>query len=212
MPILWRAWIAFTTIIGIFLAILSALAILEHNAILSKLIRQQVSVIVESTASSFRSVVDLGLPVSTVRNASEVLRNALATKPGISVISVFLPTGIITASSADDHPGSVPREVLLTQLWDKTGRWSLETENDFLSGVTISDASGDTVGGIVAAFPRADFVAHTNAVIWRIAIAAVVLLVFFSAAAYVVLRVRLTAAVRALSRLDELAVRLGGDK
>ena len=30
MPILWRAWIAFTTIIGIFLAILSVLAVLPH--------------------------------------------------------------------------------------------------------------------------------------------------------------------------------------
>ena len=123
MPILWRAWIAFTTIIGIFLAILSVLAVLQHNAILSKLIRQQTAVVVQSTASSFRAVVDLGLPVSTVRNAAEILRAARAAKPGISAIHVFQPTGIITASSAEDHPANVSREVLLAQSLDKSGNW-----------------------------------------------------------------------------------------
>src|SRR5215469_11093882 len=108
MPILWRAWAAFTTIIGLFLAILSVLAVLQHNAIVSQLITQEVAVVVESTASSFRSVVDLGLPVSAVRNASEILRHARETKPGISAIYVFLPTGIISASSAEVHADKVP--------------------------------------------------------------------------------------------------------
>src|SRR6266536_33744 len=186
MPILWRAWIAFTTIIGIFLAVLSVLAVLQHDAILSKLIRQQVAVVVQSTASSFRAVVDLGLPVSTVRNAAEILRTAREAKPGISAIHVFLPTGIITASSADDPPASVSREVLLVQSLDKSGNWGLETASDFLSGVTIADSAGDTVGGIVAAFPKADFVAKTNKVVWSLAEAAFGLLVVFSAAAFLV--------------------------
>jgi MFS family permease len=212
MPILWRAWAAFTTIIGLFLAILSVLAVLQHNAILSKLITQGVAVVVQSTASSFRSVVDLGLPISTVRNASEILRHARETKPGISAIHVFLPTGIIAASSAEEHPDNVPREVLFAQTLDKTGSWGLETADSFLSGVTISGASGDTVAGIVAAFPKVDFVAKTNAVVWRLAGAALGLFVVFSAAAFVVLRVRLAGAIRALTRLDELVAALSRDE
>src|SRR6266581_7040960 len=109
MPILWRAWAAFATIIGLFLAIQTALAVLQHNALLSQLITQQFQVVVEATASSFRSVVDLGLPISAVRNAPEILRHARESKPGISAIHVFLPTGIVSASSAEDHPGTVPR-------------------------------------------------------------------------------------------------------
>src|SRR5258705_12827297 len=130
MTILWRAGIAFTAIVGIFLAILSVLAILQHNAILSKLIRQQVAVVALSTASAFRAVVDLGLPVSTVRNAAEILRTAREAKPGISAIYVFLPTGIIAASSSEDHPAGVSREVLLVQSLDKSGNWGLETAGD----------------------------------------------------------------------------------
>ena len=150
----------------------------------------------QSAASSFRAVVDLGLPVSTVRNAAEILRTAREAKPGISAIHVFLPTGIITASSAEDHPASVSREVLLAQSLDKTGNWSLETAGDFLSGVTIADSAGETVGGIVAAFPKADFLAKTNKVVWSLAVAAAGLLVVFSAAAFLVLRVRLAGAIR----------------
>ncbi len=133
MPILWRAWAAFTTIIGLFLAILSVLAVFQHNAILSKLITQDVQVVVESASSSFRSVVDLGLPVSSVRNASEILQHARETKPAIGAMHVFLPTGVISASSAEDHPRTVPPEVLSTQSLDKTGKWSLETNDGFLS-------------------------------------------------------------------------------
>jgi predicted MFS family arabinose efflux permease len=212
MPILWRAWVAFTAIIALFHAILSVLAVLQHNALLSQLITQQVQVVVESTASSFRSVVDLGLPISTVRNASEILRHGQQWKPGISAIHVFLPTGKISASSAEGHPDTVPRDVLLAQSIRKTGDWSVETADGFLSGVTIPDASGEPVAGIVAAFPKGDFIAKTNAVVWRLAYAAVGLFVVFSAAAFVVLRIRLADAFRGLSRLDEIVAALSRDR
>ncbi len=63
MFILWRSWITFTAIIATVLIVLALLSSLQHNALYSDLIRQRLSVVAQTTADSFKSVVNLGLPI-----------------------------------------------------------------------------------------------------------------------------------------------------
>ncbi len=49
---------------------------LQYDSILTRLIQERLAVIAETTASSFRTVIGLGLSVAAVRNASDVLAAA----------------------------------------------------------------------------------------------------------------------------------------
>ena len=60
MFILWRSWITFTAIIATVLLVLALLSSLQHNALYSDLIRQRLSVVAQTTADSFKSVVKRG--------------------------------------------------------------------------------------------------------------------------------------------------------
>jgi MFS family permease/methyl-accepting chemotaxis protein len=204
MSILWRSWITFTAIIATVLIVLAVLSLLQHNALYSDLIRQRLSVVAHTSADSFQSVIKLGLPISMVRNASEVLTRAQQTDPQISAIHAFNPSGIIVKTTDPAQPGNVPKEVVQAQSLADSGEWSIESDTELFSGVNISNAQGTTVASIVVVYPKREFDTHSSAVVENIAITTLGLLAIFSAAAWLLLRLRLSGAVRALSRLESL--------
>jgi MFS family permease len=204
MSILWRSWITFTAIIATVLITLAALSAFQHNALYSDLIRQRLSVIAQTSADSFQSVVKLGLPISMVRNASEILARAQQSDPQISAIHAFNPSGIIVKTTDPAQPGNVPREVVRAQSLAESGEWSIESDTNLFSGVNISSAQGTTVASIVVVYPKREFDRHSMAVVKDIATTTLGLLAIFSAAAWLLLRLRLSGAVRALSRLESL--------
>jgi predicted MFS family arabinose efflux permease len=202
MSILWRSWITFTAIIATVLIVLAVLSCLQHNALYSALIRQRLSVVAQTTADSFQPVVKLGLPISMVRNAREVLERAQQTDTRITAIHAFNPTGIIVHTTHPDDPDNVPDKVKLAPALTESIKWSVESATELFSGISIRNAAGSTVANIVIVYPKEEFDAHTAAVVKSIATITFALLVIFSAAAYLLLRLRLAGAVRALSRLD----------
>jgi MFS family permease len=204
MSILWRSWITFTAIIATVLIVLAVLSSLQHNALYSDLIRQRLSVVAQTSADSFRPVVKLGLPISMVRNASEVLARALQTDPQITAIHVFNPSGIIVQTTDPADPGQVPDTVMQALSLADGDLWSVESESALFSGVNISNSAGITVAGIVVVYPRHEFDAHSAAVVEHIATTTLGLLFIFSAAAWMLLRLRLAGATRALARLGSL--------
>ena len=204
MSILWRSWITFTAIIATVLIVLAALSSLQHNALYSDLIRQRLSVVAQTTADSFRSVVNLGLPISMVRNAREVLVRAQRTDPRITAIHAFNPTGIIVQTTDPNDPGDVPDEVKLAQSLDDSGKWSVESDTQLFSGISIFNAAGTTVGSIVVVYPKDELNARIAAVVKRIATITLGLLIIFSIAAFLLLRLRLSGAIYGLARLDSL--------
>jgi predicted MFS family arabinose efflux permease len=204
MSILWRSWITFTGIIATVLIVLALLASLQHNALYSNLIRQRLSVVAQTTADSFQSVVTLGLPISMVRNARQVLARAQQTDPRIIAIHAFNPTGTIVQTTDPDNPSDVPDEVKLAQTLADGGKWSVESDTELYSGVSILNVAGTTVANIVVVYPKEEFVARTAAVVKHIATITLGLLIIFSAAAYLLLRLRLSGAIRGLARLDRL--------
>ena len=169
MSILWRSWITFSAIIATVLIVLAILATLQHNALYSQLIRQRLSVVAQSTADSFQLVVNLGLPISMVRNAPEVLARAQQTDARITAIHAFNPTGIIVQTTDPDDPNVVPDEVKLAQSLAHGGKWSVESAAKLFSGINIFNAAGTVVGSIVVVYPKVEFNAHTTAVVKHIA-------------------------------------------
>ena len=211
MSILWRSWITFTAIIATVLITLAVLSAFQHNALYSDLIRQRLSFVAQTSADSFQSVIKLGLPISTVRNASEILARAQQTDPQITAIHAFNPSGIIVKTTDPAQPGNVPQEVVQAQSLSDSGEWSVESDTELFSGVNISNAQGATVASIVVVYPKREFETHSSAVVENIATTTLGLLVIFSAAAWLLLRLRLGGAFRALSRLESLltAIRHG---
>ena len=139
------------------LGIMAILSVLQHNAVLSELVRQRLSVVVESTASSFNTVVELGLPLSMVRNAGDLLGRAQALDPDIEAIHVFNSSGIVVHSTS---PGEVPplsRQEMELQRLSRSGNWSLETGSHFSSGVSVFNTEGEIVGGVQAIYPTRKF-------------------------------------------------------
>jgi len=211
MFILWRSWFTFTAIIATVLIVLALLSSLQHNAIYSDLIRQRLSVVAQTTADSFKSVVNLGLPISMVRNARQILERGHQTDPRISAIYTFNPSGIVVHSTDPAGPKKVPKEVILAQSLAERTEWSVESETSLYSGISINNNAGVTVGNIVVVYPKEEFDARTTAVARHIASITLVLLIIFSSAAFLLLRLRLSGAIHGLKRLDSLFENIRSD-
>jgi len=211
MSLLWRNWIAFVAVLATVLGVLAILAVLQHETILARLIQERLAVIAETTGSSFRSVVKLGLPISTMRNADGVLARALEIDPAVAAIHVFNPSGIVVHSTQDGKVAPLPRELLLLQSLSRTGRWSASSEDQLRAGYSIANAAGVTVGGVLVTSTSQDFAAKAKAMAIRIGLAAAIVLALASALALLVLRLRLGGAIRGLAKLQSLSERFGGD-
>lgn len=209
MSLIARIWLALTGVITTTVAALAFLIVLQHDAVLSQLIRQRLAVTVEATARPFRSVVEIGLPVSMMRNKEELLGRARATDPAITHVLLFNPSGIIVAESGGYAPGMVPEDAITAQREDIPGRWSVETTDALITGTSILDEEGRTVGGILAIYPETDLVERSGRVVRDMVIATLVLSILFSGLAYVAVRLLLNPVVKRLERLEATYAALG---
>jgi hypothetical protein len=95
MPLLWRSWLVVSALVALVLAVLTVLCVLQFEAILSALIRERLAILAQTTQASFRSALDLGLPLETIRNARAILEHAQASDPAIMALHVFDRTGVV---------------------------------------------------------------------------------------------------------------------
>ena len=86
MSFLSRIWAAVIVVIFIVLTVLAAFSVMQHDVIFSQLLRQRLAVTVESVARPFRSVVDMGLPVSMMRNKQDLLIRARGLDPVLPTV------------------------------------------------------------------------------------------------------------------------------
>jgi predicted MFS family arabinose efflux permease len=201
--LLRRIWLALAAVMAIVLATLSILAVLQHDAILSNLIRQRLSVVVGSTAEPFRSVVELGLPVSMMRNATELLLRARETDPLIKAVHLINPSGIVVDSTLAGDVEPMPREIVRALADSADGRWTAETDADLISGYSILDEGGSPVGAVVATYPRIELEQRSRAIRQRMGLVSAILLVLFSVVSYLALRVRLRGPISELRRIEK---------
>ena len=144
MSMLWRNWLALVGVLATILSIMGVLAALQHDAVLSRLIQSRLAVIAETTASPFRSVIDLGLPISTVRNAKDILRRADDIDPAVTTIRVFHQTGIVVHATSDEHREPISKDILLVQSLSSSDKWTAN-EGDQLLAQRVGHDFGSTV-------------------------------------------------------------------
>jgi MFS family permease len=209
MAVLWRSWIAFTAVIAIGLCALTLLSVLQHDVILSRLIQQRLSVIAQTTASSFQSVINLGLPLSMMRNADNILNRAFEIDSAISQIHVFNPSGIIVHSTTSGIATKVSRDSLLAQSLSGSNMWNSNTEKELQAGYSIKNAAGELVGGVLVVTSAADYNAKSEAMAARILTMAVIILIAFTLLSLLVLRLKLGGAIRGMKKLDILSNKFG---
>lgn len=209
MSMLWRNWLAFVAVLATVLAILSTLSILQYDAVLTRLIQERLAVVAETTAASLRPVINLGLPISTLRNARDVLASAKAIDPAVDDIEVFHTTGIVVHTTTEEKRDTLPASVLLAQSLSTKARWTTRSSDELAVGLSLFNRSGQPIGGVLVSAGSADFAAKSNAMARRIAAAAGVIFVLFSLIALAMLRLGLGGAIRGLQTLEKLSRTVG---
>jgi len=201
---LLRTWLTFSAVMALLLAILGLLSSFQHNAIFSDLLQQRISVIAQTTASSFKSITDLGLPLSTIRNGNEIVARAREIDPEIAGVDALSPDGDVVFSSRNTlRP--LPQQILQAMKLSRDIRWSAEASDDIFSGFNVLGPDGRTKGAVVVAYPKKRLEAASNAFISSIVKTAFLIWTAFSLVALFVLRLFLAAPDRAVSQLELLS-------
>ncbi len=202
MSLLFRTWLIFALVIATVQGVLATLSVLQHDAILSDLARQRLSVVAQTTAAAFKPIVDLGMPLSMMRHGNAVVARALKTDPQIRVVHVFNPSGIVVYSTAPAPRDPIDRGVMQAMRLADGVAWSVETTDGLNSGYTLVNPAGKVVGGVVVTYPKDRYQATSRAMWARTAQTAALIWVGFVALSYLVLRLFLAAPQRALARLQ----------
>lgn len=200
-----RSWTTFCVVIGVVQLILSVLSVLQHDTILSDLLRQRISVMAQTTAASFKPIVDLGLPLSTIRNGDSIVARPKTTDPAVRAVHVFTPTGAIAYSTDPAHPDAISNEILQTMRSSGGVRWSLETSDQLYSGFNVVRRDGQLAGAVVVSYPKRLLHTASQVLAGEVARAAFATWVGFSLLSYIVLRLMMWAPQQRLQRIDDLA-------
>lgn len=203
MSLFWRSWVTVTALIATVLVVLAALSTVQFDAILSNFIQGRLAVLARTTQTPFQSAIDLGLSLSSVRNARAILERARQTDFDISAVHLFDRAGTIIDSTDKNHPGSVGVRVLFAQSGSESTDWHVETAQHFLSGVTIVDPRGDNIGGILMVYPKTDRDMAVGAMTARLTLYIIVTLAVVAGVGVVVLRFGLRRLIQVFTGIDD---------
>jgi hypothetical protein len=155
MAIVWRVLAAIGAINFIVLFIFVSIATLQFDSILSGLIQERLVVIADRVRVPFAAVTDLGLPLSTVRNAQAILEDARQDDSNIQHIHVFEQDGAIVHSTSNTPPND------LSKVWAEglDGKrieegFRVETEDAFIVAATITSPAQEMSGGVVIVYSK----------------------------------------------------------
>jgi predicted MFS family arabinose efflux permease/HAMP domain-containing protein len=199
---LLRSWLAFSIVIAIVQVVLGLLAILQHNAVFSDLLRQRISVIAQTTATSFKPIVDLGLPISMIRTGNAIIARPLKMDTEIRAVHAINPSGYIVYTTDGSRPKSVPREVMQAMEMSDSIKWSTETSEDIFSGFNVVGRDGSVSGSVVVVYPKDRLAAASRTILAETIRTALAIWTVFSALSYLLLRLLLAAPQRTIASLD----------
>ncbi|NBC31557.1 MAG: hypothetical protein GVY13_02660 [Alphaproteobacteria bacterium] len=138
--------------------------------------------------TALESSVSLGLPLSEIPVAQDLIERAKAGNPEILAVEVFLPNGV---SVFNTDRGSLGEPI--TEAWREArrraaGRWRVEEFGSLIVGDDIRNDFGATVGGIAVTVSGAARAAHAETLIaalvpWTALVAGTGLLLAGAAAA-----------------------------
>ncbi|MBR9873524.1 MFS transporter [Vibrio sp. J1-1] len=212
MTILWRSWFAFVTILAVILSTFSLLFCLQFNSTLSELIAHRLSVIAHTTATTFKSVTDLGLPLEMMKNAQAILNHAQENDDTIRDIHAFTPSGKIIYSTTQPTNAVINEHVLQTLRHADHQEWRLETQNTIFSGSSIYNRHDQLVGGIVIDYPKHNFNTNNQQLIIFVLFTSILIFCSFAIVSFVIFKLILSKAIKGMRYLDTISKILHSDR
>ncbi len=172
------------------------LATLQFEAILSNMVRERLVVLATRTAVPFNSVVDLGLPVSSVRNALAVLEAAKQSDPAIDDITLFSLGGEIVHSTSDQNTQVVPIAwVSAVSDPEAGGVFQIDERASFVTGIDVGELSAPSAR-LAIKYSNAQAMDQMRAMVAKLSFVAGLLMIVTILIGALVLRLALAEHVR----------------
>ncbi len=203
MSILWRSWLIVVAILALILSILAVLVSLQHDSILASLVKQRLSVVAQSTASSFQPAVDIGLPLSMLRNSQSLLDRARGKDTNAARIWVIDEFGSLIKSSPQSHVHSLEPTMLRT-MHSSQRSWVYETPELLISGTNLRSSDGRLAGAIAVSYSKQHFQNISRSLIIALALGGLAIWIVMPFTAWLLLRLKLKDATRGYNQIIEL--------
>ena len=169
MALVWRILIVLALINSTVLVVFVFLVTIQFEAVLSGSIQERLEVIVENVRDPFTSVSDLGLPLSSLRNANAMLERVKQDDEAIETIHVYDSSGQILHSTDKSPSKSVTNSVLLAgSKLDVHGLWYLEDALSYKIGAVIVDLAENPIGGVAVQYSKKDAITQVRAMSARL--------------------------------------------
>ena len=173
MSLIWRVLATVVAVNMLTLTVFVVLASLQYSAIFSGLVKDRLLVLMETVSDPFQAVADIGVPLSSVRNAEALLERARLSDESITGIYVISHERELVHFAAS-HPVD-PGDVLDLRPEDAPPYWESETAESFLIGKAVQSAFGAEAGSIVLEYPKRDARISTQAMAARLSLLAAIL-------------------------------------
>lgn len=195
MPLFWRIWGAVTLVIFAVLGLFVVLATMQFSAIHAALVGERLVVLADRTVAPFAAAVRLGLPLSSVRNATALLERARQTDDAVVALHVFDEGGHIVHSTLASPPASIPAFVVQARAAARGGYWYRQTVDGFVGSVDLPRRGGGIGGGILVVYSSAGHATQVRAIFAELVVGAMVALASAAALAALLLRWGLAAMI-----------------
>lgn len=203
MALYWRIWATVTVVNLLVLSIFVGLATVQFASINAALVGERLLVLADRTLAPFAAAVRIGLPLSTVRNATALLERARQTDDEILAIHVFDASGRVVHSTSAQPPFAIPPEASRARTVAQGAAWFRETSEGFFGSLEIRGRGGASAGGILVVYPGGDSITRTRAMLANLALAAIAVLVAMAALGALLLRWGLARHIRHFAAVDD---------
>jgi hypothetical protein len=202
MALFWRVWAAVSLVNVFVMTVLVGLAALQFASINTTLVGERLAVFASRTVAPFAASARLGLPLSSVRNASAILERARQTDQDIVALHVFDADGKVIHSTARPAPDAIPAAAAQARRTARGAPWYRETTEGFVGGVDVAGADGQSVGGILVVYPSNGHLTQVRSMIVELAEGAAAALLVAALVGTVALRYGLARPIREFEAAD----------
>jgi hypothetical protein len=153
LELFWKIWLAAASVIVAVAILLVTLVTLQFSREYSRLLGERLLVIGTNAAAHFTSAADLGLPLSSVRNAAVFLDIPRQTDPLISSVRVVdADWSTIAASGEGGAPGLPAADLDLAAAENRKG-WYRAADREFVAGIPIFGPDDGLAGSLLISYP-----------------------------------------------------------
>lgn len=179
-----------------------ALAVLQFNQINSELEREKVGILVSRVAAPFEAAATIGLPLSSVRNASVLLERARQLDTAIEGVFLFGADGELLKSAASPSIDSTTLGASLRNPAGAVRTWSGDTSHGYYAGVRLLKPDDDLFGGIAISYSGRKGASQSWAIVGKLLLSGLIFAIVAAPLIWLTLRRSLSGVVSSYDEID----------